>query len=248
MYKFVTIIVILLEIWRLNGQELEVVNSLLNKGANTSIKNGDGKTLLGLVEESEIVEFIEALKSFSFEEEWPPSDTERLASHSENELKKKVFLAKEKYGKAAWHKAAAEGNLESLETIWRLGKEVELIADELLLARNEEGETALHLAAQGNHVRVLDKLWDWAEEDQINGNEITKKLFLAKDKYGKTAWQNAAAKGNIESLETIWRWVKEAELNPDELLQDQDKDGLTAFHLAVEGNKVEMLQKQWVRV
>jgi len=248
MYKFVKIIAILLGIFRLNGQELEVENSLLNKGANMGIKNDDGKTLLSSVEESEILEIIEAWETIRLVEEWPPSDTERLTSPNVNELKKKLLLAKGKYGQTAWHKVASEGNLESLETIWRVAKEVELTADELLLARNEEGETAMHLAAQGNHVRVLEKLWDWAEEDQINGNEITKKLFLAKDKYGKTAWQNAAAKGNIESLETIWRWVKEAELNPDELLQDQDKDGLTAFHLAVEGNKVEMLQKQWVRV
>ena len=62
--------------------ELEVVNFLLTQGADTAIENGDGKTPLKLAEELNHLEIIEALKSFPSQVEWPPSETDRLASHS----------------------------------------------------------------------------------------------------------------------------------------------------------------------
>jgi len=61
--------------------ELEVVNFLLTQGADTATENGDGKTPLNLAEERNHVEIIDALKSFTSHVEWPPSDTDRLASH-----------------------------------------------------------------------------------------------------------------------------------------------------------------------
>jgi len=179
MYKLAMIIAILFGNWGLNRKELGALNFQLNIGANTSIRNGEGKPLLELAEESKSAEIIEALKSFSLEKEWSPSATGRLASHSGKELKRKIFLAEEKYGEIVWRKAATEGNLESLETIWRWAKEAELSPGDLLIARSEEGETALHLAAKRNHVAILEKLWDWAEEEQINGNEIKKKKTTA---------------------------------------------------------------------
>ena len=45
--------------------ELEVVNFLESQEADTSIKNGDGKALIKLVEESIHAEIIYALKSFT---------------------------------------------------------------------------------------------------------------------------------------------------------------------------------------
>jgi len=62
--------------------ELEVVNFLLDQGANTSIKNGDGKTPLQLAEERNHLEITDALKSFTSKEKWPRSETDRLASHT----------------------------------------------------------------------------------------------------------------------------------------------------------------------
>ena len=54
----------------------------------------------------------------------------------------------------------------------------------MLLAETENALTALHLAAQENHIEILQKLWVWAEEWQLNTNELKKKLLLAKDKEG----------------------------------------------------------------
>jgi len=54
-----------------------------------------------------------------------------------------------------------------------------------LLAETENGLTALHLEAQENHTKkILQKLRVWAEEWQLNTNELKKKLLLAKDKEG----------------------------------------------------------------
>ena len=51
---------------------------------------------------------------------------------------------------------------------------MELNLDELLLATTEEGLTPLHLAAHKNQTDLLQKLWVWAEEWQLNRNELRK--------------------------------------------------------------------------
>ena len=53
------------------------------------------------------------------------------AQLNRHELKKKLLLAKDKYGCTACHRAAEKGSLEALETIWSLAKEVELNPHEL---------------------------------------------------------------------------------------------------------------------
>ena len=62
--------------------ELELVNCLLSEGADTAIENGDGKTALQLAEECNHAEIIDTLKSFTSKVDWPPSETDRLASHT----------------------------------------------------------------------------------------------------------------------------------------------------------------------
>ena len=62
--------------------ELEVVNFLFTEGADTTIENCDGKTPLQLAEECNHVEIIDMLKSCTSQTEWPPSETDRLASHT----------------------------------------------------------------------------------------------------------------------------------------------------------------------
>jgi len=52
--------------------ELEVVKFLLRQGAETSIKNGEGKTPLDLAEELNHTEIIDVLNSFTSQEEWSP--------------------------------------------------------------------------------------------------------------------------------------------------------------------------------
>jgi len=83
-------------------------------------------------------------------------------------LKKKLFLAKDKYGYFAWHGAAQFGSLKALEMLWTLAKELELDTHELLLSQTREGYTAFQLAAQSNHVGIMELLLDL---DQRSANE-----------------------------------------------------------------------------
>jgi len=63
------------------------------------------------------------------------------------ELKKNLFLAKDKYGRIAWHRAALNGSLEAMETLRSWVKEAELNTDELLLVPTADGYTAFQLEA-----------------------------------------------------------------------------------------------------
>jgi len=148
----------------------------------------------------------------------PTVTSNLLLSRNTNELKKKLFLAKDDNGYIAWHYAAAEASLQALETLWMWSKEVKLNTDELLLARSRFGLTAFQLAAENNGVGTLQKLWSWAEEGQRNPNELKKKLFLDKQDDGYTAWQRAAGKGSSQALQTLQLFAKELELNTDELM------------------------------
>ena len=94
---------------------------------------------------------------------------------------------------------------------------MELKLDEFLLAQVDGGMTALHIAAYLNHEGILKKLLLWAEEAEVNANELKKKLLLAKDDAGYRAWDRAAQKGSLEALETLRSWGKEAGINRDEL-------------------------------
>jgi len=57
----------------------------------------------------------------------------------------KLLLARERHGYIAWHRAAAKGNLQALETLRSWNKEAELNPDNLLLAINEEGHAVARL-------------------------------------------------------------------------------------------------------
>jgi len=62
--------------------ELGVVNFLFTPGADSTIENGDGKTPLNFAEERNHAEIIDALINYISQVAWPPSDTDRLASHN----------------------------------------------------------------------------------------------------------------------------------------------------------------------
>jgi len=57
--------------------ELEVVNFLLSQGADTAVKNGDGKTPLQLAAECNHAGIINELKRCTSLVEWPPSGTDK---------------------------------------------------------------------------------------------------------------------------------------------------------------------------
>ena len=55
--------------------------------------------------------------------------------HNANKLKKKLFLAKDKYGNTAWHPVASFGRLETLMILYNSVTDAELNLEELLLAQ-----------------------------------------------------------------------------------------------------------------
>ena len=71
--------------------------------------------------------------------------------------------------------------------------------DILLLPQTVDGYTAFKLAAVKNHAVTLKKMWGWAEETQINPEELKKNLLLAIDDYRYTMWHRSAGKGNLET-------------------------------------------------
>jgi hypothetical protein len=95
------------------------------------------------------------------------SDTTRASVKEEelqhNQLRHRLFVAKDKYGYTAWHRAAEGGSLEALELLWIWAKEVEVNQVELLLAESEDGKTAFSLAEEKNHEGILQALSDWAK-------------------------------------------------------------------------------------
>ena len=162
-----------------------------------------------------------------------------------NQLKNKLFVARDQYGNTAWHGAAQRGSLKALETLWSWAKETELNLHELLLDKNEEGNTAWQLAVKRGNFEVLEKIWAWAKEEEINRNDLKNKFLLAKDKNGYTVWNRAAESGSLETLETLWLLGKEAELKPDEMFLDKGKDENTAWQVAAQRGHFELLEKLW---
>jgi hypothetical protein len=69
-----------------------------------------------------------------------------------------------------------------------------------------------------NDIGILQKLWVWAEEFQLNSNELKKKLLLAKDKKGFTALEHAEQTGTLEALVTLLSWSIELVLKALNLL------------------------------
>jgi len=50
------------------------------------------------------------------------------------------------------------------------------------------------LATEEKNVGILQKPWVWAEEAQLNPNELNNNFFSSKDKFGYIAWHRAAVK------------------------------------------------------
>ena len=68
-----------------------------------------------------------------------------------NQFKNKLLLTKDQYGYTAWHRAAAEGNLDALEIVWGWAEEENINSDDLrnkwLLAEGKRGGTVWKMAA-----------------------------------------------------------------------------------------------------
>jgi hypothetical protein len=126
----------------------------------------------------------------------------------------------------------------------------------LLLAEDGRGRTAWCMAAENDCVQALKKIWKWADvlakmlvwakKDQLNANELKKKLFLSKDGSGCTAWFLAAQNGSLAALETLWSCAKEAKLNLAELLLYKNTSGYNVWEVAAKELHLDLLKEVWV--
>jgi ankyrin repeat protein len=72
-----------------------------------------------------------------------------------------MFLAKDKMEHTAWHVTVYKSNLDSLNKVWDVAKEIltpEKLNNNLLLAKDFKESTAWHLAAVNGKCEVLHKL------------------------------------------------------------------------------------------
>jgi ankyrin repeat protein len=117
-----------------------------------------------------------------------------------------------------WHHAVELGRIEALEALWNWAKDLGLHPEELLLDKVKVGLTALQISAKENHVGILQKLWVWAEEWQLNSNELKKIVLLTKDNDGFTALHCAKLNGIFEAFVTLLIWTMYLVLNAYEFL------------------------------
>ena len=91
-----------------------------------------------------------------------------------NELRYELLLSIESTGYNAWHRAADTRSLQLLDTAWSCVEEAELNTNEFLLAQYGNGYTGFLLAAENIYVETQNRMRDWAEEKQLNPNELKK--------------------------------------------------------------------------
>jgi ankyrin repeat protein len=160
-----------------------------------------------------------------------------------------LLIARDHYERTAWHLVAERGNMDLLETIWKLAKQklkTEEIRNILLLGKVKNNRTPWKIAASKGKIQILEKLWEWARKELTPG-ELKINFFLVKCLLGRTAWQDAAMRDNSDFLDKLWEWVK-VEVTPDEfckLLLSVDLTGATVWHSTVERGKAELLEKLW---
>jgi ankyrin repeat protein len=117
-------------------------------------------------------------------------------------IKSKLLLAQNQYGQTALH-VAAEGSVAVLQKLRAFAKEAQLNEDELknklLLAKDKYGYKAWHRAAEGGSSKALETLWSWANEAEINPDE----LLLDQNEEGETVLHLAAKGNHIEIIEKL---------------------------------------------
>jgi hypothetical protein len=90
---------------------------------------------------------------------------------TQEDLKNKVFLAKDNYGTIAWRMAAERGHLEVLDSLWVCATEIltpEEIYKKLFLVRDNFGKTVWHPAGVWSDEGMQHQMLEW-----INYSERT---------------------------------------------------------------------------
>jgi hypothetical protein len=96
-------------------------------------------------------------------------------------------------------------------------KEAKMYEEELtrrlILAEDAHGRRAWHLAASLGNSRVLETLFTWANEVELNTDE----LLIAQNTKKYTAFQLAEENNHVETIKRMLVWAEEKQLNPNKL-------------------------------
>jgi ankyrin repeat protein len=172
----------------------------------------------------------------------------QVAEHTDTLIQ--LLLLLDNNAPTAWHLAAAWGNIQLLQKLWKWAKEkltTEDLNNKLLLDKDKRGQTTWQVAAQWGNLHFLQKLWEWAKE-KLGTENLSNKLLLVKDVRGRTVWHMAAESGNLELLQQLRDWVEEvviAKVMSDELLLARDDNGQTFLHVAARRNSTKDFEKVW---
>ena len=134
-------------------------------------------------------------------------------------------------GNTAFMLAAANGNVEALEWLWRTWPRHYTF----LAQKSHAGDTAFMLAAGNGKTEALEWLWETCTDKH--------RIFLAQtSKLGDTAFMLAAANGKVQALEWLWETCTDKR---DIFLTQKAYVGNTAFMLAAANGKVQALEWLW---
>jgi hypothetical protein len=89
---------------------------------------------------------------------------------------RRLLLGQDSKGRTAWYWAAVRGELDVLQNIWDLAKDIlttKEIKHKILLATDSEGNTAWHLAAENGKLDVLQKIWYLAKDILTTKDDLT---------------------------------------------------------------------------
>jgi len=89
------------------------------------------------------------------------------------------FLAKDGFGRTAWHMASEKGKIYVLHKLWEWGKEILTPEDlnKLLLDDDIWGRTDGYLTAEKGHINVSQKLGERVKEISIT-EELNEMLLI----------------------------------------------------------------------
>ena len=202
---------------------LQLVQLLLEAGADKNIKSADGLTPLHLAVRYGHLEVARFLVEIGVEKDAETSAgctaLQLAAGSGQRELVEILMAAgankdaAEEHGWTALHFAAGSGDLEVARLLVHAGASKD--------AAGEAGSTALHLAASNGHVKVVEFLLEAGASDAATTS-------------GFTALSLAASHGEVE----VVRFLIESGVNRDA----ETTRGSTALHLAAINGHIEVVR------
>jgi ankyrin repeat protein len=204
-----------------NGQ---IVQFLLDQGAEIDLPDTDGETALHKAVETENLQVVRTLLDRGASLGWVGSDGSKAlhiaTSHGDVEIVKLLLdrgatLGQvNPWGETALHIATRDGHVDTVQLLLDRGANPEAV--------DLEGSTALHIAAAKEDMNKVQLLLD-------RGASLEHE-----NPWGETALHIAARSGNVDTVQLL--------LNRGGNLERVDCEGSTALHIAVWSEKIGTVQ------